>query len=236
MKSITFFLLLAFPFLGFAQLQTDTVVDIDGNVYHTVKIGTQTWMVENLKVTRFNNGDSIPHLPKTTDWIKATGPAYCMYNDMDDLYRLSEEQKVELSKRMGKFYNRYVIQDPRNIAPKGWRVPGLKDVKVLEDFLGGSKIAGAKLKDTLNWSTHFSFNTNTLHTTNKSGFTALPDGYRGEKGEFSGISEQTRWWMKQQAGDSDFNWYGWCLFNTKDPLFDIPGWDLNGYSVRCLKE
>ncbi|TSJ47785.1 fibrobacter succinogenes major paralogous domain-containing protein [Fluviicola chungangensis] len=217
---------------GFSQIQQDTVVDIDGNVYHTVRIGTQTWMVENLKVTHFRNGDSIACLRKKEQWVSTVSPGYCDY-DLSGFHLIPDQEK-ELRKLMGKLYNGFTILDSRNIAPQGWRVPKYEDIKILENFLGGSKIAGAKLKDTLHWSTRFMFNPYTLNTTNETGFTALPDGYRDEKGVFQRISEETRWWTKHQT--TDLTWWVWSLINTRDPLFLIGGENLSGYSVRCVKD
>lgn len=219
---------------GFSQIQADTVVDIDGNVYHTVKIGTQTWMVENLKVTHFRNGDSIACLQQKEQWVSAVSPGYCDY-DLSG-FHLSPDREKELRKLMGKFYNGFTILDPRNIAPPGWRVPSRKDFDTLEKYLGGRRYAGAKLKDTANWQTNIRFNINILHTTNESGFTALPDGYRDQKGEFQNISEQARWWTTKGTGSFPDMWSVVGMLNTQDPLFFRDGDFLYGYSVRCVKD
>ena len=218
----------------FSQIQLDTVIDIDGNVYHTVKIGTQTWLVENLKVTRFRNGDSITCLQKTDQWINATASGYCIY-DISRFY-LDSDQKELLLKKMGKFYNGYTIMDKRNIAPEGWRVPGNEDFDILENYLGGHQVAGAKLKDTANWQTKIGFNTHVLHTTNESGFTALPDGYRDQKGEFRHISEQARWWTTKGTTNFPDLWSVVGMLNSQDALFFPVGDLLDGYSVRCVKD
>jgi uncharacterized protein (TIGR02145 family) len=88
-----------------------TVTDVDGNVYHTVKIGTQVWMVENLNVTHYRNGDPIPNVTDSTEWINLSTGAYCNYNN-----------DTTLPKNYGRLYNWYAVIDYRNIAPVGWHV------------------------------------------------------------------------------------------------------------------
>ena len=94
------------------QSQSETVKDIDGNVYHTVTIGTQIWMVENLKTTKYRNGDGIPNVTDNTQWGNLTTWAYCNYNN-----------DAANGTKYGKLYNWYAVNDSRNIAPTGWHVP-----------------------------------------------------------------------------------------------------------------
>jgi uncharacterized protein (TIGR02145 family) len=135
-----------------------TVKDYDGNEYHTVKIGTQTWMVENLKVTHYRNGDAIPNVTNST-WDNLTTGAYCDYNNTPSN-----------SITYGRLYNWYAVHDSRNIAPTGWHVPSDAEWTILENYLGGDSIAGGKLKVT-------SSNSPAWDGTNTSGFSALPAGY-----------------------------------------------------------
>lgn len=100
--------------------ESSTVTDIDGNTYQTITIGKQTWMLENLKVTRFQNGDLIPNIKDSVTWSKMESPAYCNYNNDSTL--------VE---KYGRIYNGFTANDPRNIAPKGWRVPSAEDFEEL---------------------------------------------------------------------------------------------------------
>ncbi len=103
------------------QASSGTVTDIDGNVYHTVTIGTQVWMVENLKTSRYRNGDNIPQIPDATEWAGLNTGAWCLYNsDYNGVY--------------GKLYNWYVVNDPRGLCPSGWHVPTATDWTTFDDI------------------------------------------------------------------------------------------------------
>jgi uncharacterized protein (TIGR02145 family) len=147
---------------------TGTVTDIDGNSYHYVTIGTQTWMAENLKTTRFNNGTTIPLVIEDTVWAALTTPGYCWYND-----------SVSYGATYGALYNWYAVSSGK-LAPTGWHVPTDSEWTVLFTFLGGTNVAGGKLKETgtAHWD---SPNTG---ATDEYGFTALPGGWRMFLGSF----------------------------------------------------
>jgi uncharacterized protein (TIGR02145 family) len=102
-----------------------TVKDIDGNVYKTIKIGNQVWMAENLKVTRYRNGDPIPHVTNNSAWGALTTGAYCNYNN--------DTQHVNTH---GRLYNWYAVSDSRKIAPEGWHIPTLAEWETLMEHLG----------------------------------------------------------------------------------------------------
>lgn len=102
---------------------TSSVTDIDGNVYKTVKIGNQLWMAENLKVTRYRNGDAIPNRADDEEWDNSTG-AYCNYNN-----------DTTNSGIFGKLYNWFAIDDSRKISPVGWHVPSDVEWQELIDYL-----------------------------------------------------------------------------------------------------
>ena len=104
-------------------LETDTVTDINGNLYETVKIGNQWWMTQNLKVTKYRNGETISQASTANNW-KSANAAYCVYNNS--------------AAAPGLLYNWYAVNDPRNIAPEGWHVPTDEDWAVLEQTLGMS--------------------------------------------------------------------------------------------------
>src|SRR4249920_2277186 len=107
-----------------------TVTDVDGNLYHTVKIGNQTWMKENLKVKHYRNGESI--LQKDcTHWGANEDPAFCFLND-----NLANEPIY------GLLYNWYAVNDSRNIAPVGWHIPSNTEWQNLIDNVGGQQVAG----------------------------------------------------------------------------------------------
>jgi len=138
-----------------------TITDIDGNVYHSVTIGTQTWMVENLRTSKYRNGDSIINVTNNTSWSTLTSGAYCDYDNTPNNSII-----------YGKLYNWYAINDSRSIAPMGWHVPTDVEWTTLITYLGGESIAGGKLKETgiIHWETPNGDATNT------SIFTGLPGG------------------------------------------------------------
>ena len=137
------------------------IADIDGNLYHTVKIGNQVWLKENLKVTHYQNGDPIPNVTDPVAWGGLTTGAFCWYNN-----------DPKIGEVYGALYNWYTTADPRGLAIKGWHVPTNKEWSDLETFLGGQMPAGPKMMETglAHWKTP------TVPGTNSSGFTALPNG------------------------------------------------------------
>jgi uncharacterized protein (TIGR02145 family) len=135
-----------------------TVTDIDGNVYNTVTIGTQCWMAENLKTTRYNDGTAILTGLSNADWQITTSGAYAIYNN-----------DPANNTTYGKLYNIYAVKTNK-LAPAGWHVPTYTEWTTLTTYLGGEAVAGGKMKATTLWS---SPNTG---ATNSSGFTGLPAG------------------------------------------------------------
>src|SRR5688500_14669040 len=115
-----------------------TVTDIEGNVYHTVTIGTQVWMAENLKTTKYRNGDLIgTTIPATLDISSESAPKYqWAYN--------GEESIVAT---YGRLYTWYAVTDSRNVCPTGWHVPSDAEWTTLTTYLGGESVAGDKLKE-----------------------------------------------------------------------------------------
>lgn len=144
----------------------NTVTDIDGNVYHTVTIGTQTWMVENLRVTRFNNNTEIPY---DNSGQFATS-SYSWFDNDSQKYK----------EIYGALYNWHAVKTGK-LAPAGWRVATKKDYDDLITFLGEADVAAKKLKEagTEHWKPE------NLGATNSSGFTALPGGYLAANGVFN---------------------------------------------------
>ena len=110
-------------------------VDIDGNIYHAVIIGSQIWMVENLKVTRYRNGDALPEILDDNLWTTYEEGAFCDYANNPDT-----------GKVYGHLYNYPTITDPRNICPEGWHLPSNSEWSQLEKELGGNNVAGGKMK------------------------------------------------------------------------------------------
>jgi uncharacterized protein (TIGR02145 family) len=196
---------------------TEIVTDIDGNVYHSITIGTQVWMVENLKTTKYRNGDPIPNVTEDT-WGNLTTGAYCNYNN-----------NANNSTTYGRLYNWFAVNDSRNIAPTGWHVPNDAEWATLTNYLVGNGVAGGKLKEkgTTHWQSP------NIGATNESNFTALPGGYRLEGG-FVYIGKAGCWWST-------------TVYNTPDACYQNLWYDseglgfgnyslVAGYSVRCLRD
>ena len=196
-----------------------TVTDIDGNVYNTVVIGTQVWLVENLKTTRYRNGDPIPYITDSTQWNRYlnTG-AYCTYRNNNSY-----------ANTYGNLYNWYAVSDSRNIAPAGWHVPSDAEWTTLTSFLGGDTISG-KLKEAgiNHWS-----NPNT-GANNETGFSALPGGNRDDLGFFEYIGDYLYMWSSTGA-DATNGWYRFMDYKSKyiiKSVFD----KTFGFSVRCIRD
>jgi len=149
-----------------------TVTGNDGNVYQVVRIGNQCWMAENLRTTRYANGDAIPQVTGNSTWSSLSTGAWCWY-DNDNQYE----------NPYGKLYNWHAVADSRNICPAGWHVPTDAEWDALANFLGGSNVAGGKMKatGTAHW------NSPNTDATNSSGFTGLPGGYRYYYGYFYSV-------------------------------------------------
>jgi len=168
-------------------LNYGSVTDIDGNVYKTIQIGTQTWMAENLKTTKYRNGDPITYLTDYATWNILNLGAYFWFNN-----------DITNKGTYGALYNWYAATDSRNIAPAGWHVPTYDELTTLINYLGGTLAAG-KIKET--GTNHWpSPNTGT----NETGFTALPGGIR-DGNSFIGI-EQTGYWWTTSGNPFSYVW------------------------------
>lgn len=110
--------------------------DVDGNVYRTIKIGSQIWTAENLKTSKFSNGIDIPYVQEDSIWTNLNSSAFCFY-----------EHDQNYHQAYGNLYNFYSVEDQNKLCPNGWDVPTLEDWGILIDFLGGDSIAGGKLKE-----------------------------------------------------------------------------------------
>jgi len=199
--------------------KTEIITDIDGNVYHTVSIGTQVWMVENLKTTKYNDGIEIPFILDTAEaWYELNSPGYCWYND--------DKTKKET---IGALYNWHAI-DTGKLCPKGWHIPTDKEWSILAEFLGGEIVAGGKMKAT---GTEFWSSPN-AGATNSSGFTALYGSFRGKGGFISLTNGTSLFWSSTAYNDVDA-WAWYLRFDSK-ALGRNHGGMYHGFSVRCVKD
>jgi uncharacterized protein (TIGR02145 family) len=199
--------------------QAVTITDIDGNVYHTVTIGTQVWMVENLKTTRYRNGDAIQDGTSPELWVFGITGAYRMYDN-----------DVSNSHTYGLLYNWYAVNDPRNICPAGWHVPTDPEWNTLVTYLGGDNVAGGKLKET--GTTHWI--SPNIGATNSSGFTALPGGRAICDATFDYLGERGEWWCAMEC-DAGNAWYIGLIY-LSGFIYKDYNTKKNGFSVRCLKD
>lgn len=197
-----------------------TVTDIDGNVYKIINIGTQTWMAQNLRTTKYRNGEAIPNAIVDSIWPLLISGAYCSYENTTNIDKITSN---------GMLYNWYAVSDSRNIAPSGWHIPTDAEWTTLITYLGGDTVAGRKLKETgtLHWQ-------HPNDATNETSFTAFPSGLRKYYGlyDFEGILGC--WWTSSE-------------FNTKRALTlnliyysggvnKVSSEKYIGLSVRCLRD
>lgn len=201
-------------------LVPETFTDVDANVYHAVVIGTQTWMVENLKTTRYRNGASIPNVTVNASWPTLVSGAYCWRNN----------DAASFKATYGALYNWYTVVDGRNIAPAGWHVPTIGEWNTLVNYLGGVTVAGGKLKEsgTTHWTTPNS------GATNSTGFTAVPGGTRNSDGTFFNFGTYGAWWISTEYSTTKA-WYGFMYCNDSD-ADNYNDFKFLGFSVRCIRD
>ncbi|HLO57279.1 MAG TPA: FISUMP domain-containing protein [Bacteroidales bacterium] len=193
------------------------LVDVDSNFYQVVKIGTQYWSAENLKVTRLNNGEPIDYLVDKESWGNHSTSAYCWYND-----------DPANSNPYGALYNGYAMNTDK-LCPDGWIVPDFNNVQTLFDFLGGYGISGGKLK-----AVSPLWNSSTTTPTNVTGFSAMPSGKRNPSGDgYLEMGGYAYIWMKK-IPSNNYNCIQ-LLYNSNEALYK--SFVLTyGFSVRCIKQ
>jgi len=196
-----------------------TVTDIDGNVYHADTIGTQIWMVENLKTTKYRDGTVIPIVTDNDAWFNTYDGAYCNYNNL-----------TSNGSTYGHLYNWYAVTNSRKLAPTGWHIPSDAEWTTLINYLGGEYVAGGKLKES--GITHW-VNPNT-GATNEAGFTALPGGNRSVDGTFGGIGNYGHWWSSTEY-DATSAWYQTMDYSNITIMKSVLTME-TGFSVRCVKD
>jgi uncharacterized protein (TIGR02145 family) len=212
------------------EQETGTVTDVEGNIYKTIKIGGQWWMVENLKTKKYRDNTEIIETKNNEidKWKMDSTGTYCVNSNHY-------------------LYNWYIVHNAKNIAPEGWRVPSDEDWKQLEKYLGmsGEEVdktswrgthEGEKLKtkqdlSPLNWTPY-----GEVWGTNESGFTAIPSTYRIFDGTFGDSKNSGRngtffWSSTQQDGEP---WYRYLDYKNAN-IFRYHGSKNYGFSIRCIK-
>jgi uncharacterized protein (TIGR02145 family) len=216
--------------------QANTLTDIDGNNYQTVQIGTQIWMKENLRTTKYSDGTTIPLVTDNSEWTSN-------YNNSTSLPMMSwydNDQSTYTDNKFGALYNWYSISTTtngnRNPCPIGWHLPTNEEWSILADFLGGTSIAGGKLKSI---GTTFWLNPNT-GATNESGFNGFPSGYRRhweQQGTtFVNVFGIGGWWSSTVDENDQSYAQSIYLGNYYNDILTGNSNNETGLSVRCIKD
>ena len=206
----------AITFSGSTTASDGTVKDVDGNLYKKVTIGSQTWMAENLRTTKLNDGTAIVQVSDNEKWKSVAGPAFCWY-----------ENKEVHKNPYGALYNGYVVLTDK-VCPAGWRVPNDADWNVLQKPFGNYAGIQLKEKGTLHWEK------NSTNVTNETGFTAVGSGYRSTVGLFTFLNGTGLWWTSSLSGTSNLFTRAMWGENATLGKGDYP--KTTGASIRCIKE
>lgn len=205
--------------ISFTTKDFETVTDIEGNVYKNILIGNQTWMAENLRTTRFNDGTAIPLVKDEAAWAGLSTAAYCWYKNEEDAFKPV----------YGALYNWYSVNTGK-LCPSGWHVPGDDEWSSLTTLLGGENIAGGKLKEP---GLTYWVEPN-AGATNESGFSAFPGGFRYSDGKFFDFGFSSYWWSSKDYSGSRA-WFRF-LYYSDGNIYRFNNDKKNGFSVRCLKD
>jgi uncharacterized protein (TIGR02145 family) len=219
----------------FTTADSGTVTDIDGNIYNTITIGTQVWMKENLKTTKYRNGDSIgTTTPATLDISLEITPKYQWAYG-------GNESNVVL---YGRLYTWYAVTDSRDVCPTGWHVPTDAEWTILTDYLtnngygyGGSGSDIAKsMAATSGWTIYTTSGTvgNDQTSNNSSGFSAFPSGSHGSNGAFVNVDDNCLWWSSTETL-ATYAFFRYIIYINSDVFGNYCG-NSTGLSVRCLRD
>jgi uncharacterized protein (TIGR02145 family) len=208
----------------------------DSNTYKTVAIGTQEWMAANLNTTKYNDGTIIPNVTDATMWSSLTTGAYCTYNNTPN---------ADTIRTYGRLYNWYAVNTGK-LCPTGWHVPSDAEWSTLDAYLNanGYDYDGSTTDDyiaksmasTTGWASFSQTGDigNNPSINNKSGFTALPGGYRLSGGTFDDFGNYGGWWSSTE--------YDTSLAGTRTLYYGDYGlnddyhYKVDGFSVRCLRD
>jgi uncharacterized protein (TIGR02145 family) len=208
-----------------SNLTYGSVTDQEGNTYKTIQIGDQTWMAENLRTTKYNDGIAIPNVTDVESLKTLTTGAYINVNN-----------RVETDSILlyGRLYNFFAVYTGK-LAPAGWHVATYADWTKLITYLGGENLAGGKVKETgiIHWKA------DNTGATNESGFTAIPAGYctpiayTGQK-NFESIFMGAYFWQKDNYGSQTAA--SVYLFYNTEKMMKSTAMKYSGLSVRCVKD
>jgi uncharacterized protein (TIGR02145 family) len=236
MKTIIFIRLLFTVMLSLPTIisaQT-SAVNIQ-QTFKTILIGNQSWMAENLNVVKFRNGNPILEAKTNEEWKKAIEnkqPAWCYY----------ENDPIN-GQKFGKLYNWFAVNDPRGLAPKGYKIPSYNDWQKLSLTLGNDSIAGYKLKSKENWNKpRIGYKPTKYSELNNCNFNALPTGWRDLDG-FYGVGNFSMFWTSskktlKENDDPEMPDIIYLHFEFDNIEYDDYNYNpiVGGFSIRCIKE
>jgi uncharacterized protein (TIGR02145 family) len=233
-KKVLLFILTSFCTWGNGP-QTHTISDIDENVYKTITLGNQVWMAENLRTTKYSNGDSIGTTsPATLDITSENTPKYQW------VYERSEKDVTIY----GRLYTWYTVTDKRNICPAGWHVPSDAEWTTLTDYLINNNYGYKSRKNEISKSLAYTsgWTTNSIDGSvgndqvrnNSSGFKAIATGYRYGSGLFNGFGSFSYWWTATAVYSTNA-WYR-SISDERNNVYRDNSSKQNGISVRCIKD
>ena len=204
-------------FAVFALVATQKELFANPISFKTASIAGQRWMVENLKTSNYRNGDPIPQVDDPAAWNLLTTGAWCYY-----------ENKSDNDVTYGKLYNWYAVNDPRGLAPEGWHVASDAEWQELVNTLGGEKAAGTKLKSQVLWKEPL------VGADNRSGFTAIPSGFRSSNGSYALLGTNSSFWTSTE-NNAYSSWYR-EMYNSYSAVYRISSSKTQGFAVRCVKD
>jgi len=197
------------------QLAEGMVKDVDGNIYHSIVVDSQVWMLENLKTTRYNDGSPITLITDNLSWGKLTIPAYCWHGN-----------NPENKETYGALYN-WEAAHTGKLCPKGWHVPTLEDWMILSTYVRDD---GGRIKE--QGLTHWTLPNS--QASNVTGFTALPGSYRGFEGKFGEIGISAYFWCDYTFGEYDAIGITLRHYDFSLSSYQIP--KIFGCSIRCIRD
>jgi uncharacterized protein (TIGR02145 family) len=226
MKRIPYFILVILFSCSGNDVDFGKLTDVEGNSYKTVFMPLNPgWMAENLRVGKFRNGDSLFHAKSASEWKTAAEkqiPAYC-----------DPEFDTKKTENFGRLYNWYAINDPRGLAPEGWKIPGFNDweklINYADSFASETTEKGTAfvLKSTAGWEED-------LNGNNSLGFSVVPAGFIVDNGNLENTGSVAYWWSKEKMEEGGY--YHVHLNYVEKGVYG--SWNANpgnGFSVRCVK-
>ncbi len=222
------------PYQGNPCYGMPTVMDIDSNVYHTVQIGFQCWMAENLKTTRYRNGTPIPYVPSNVEWVYLNTGAYAWPSN-----------NASWKDAYGALYNWYTIVDTNGLCPEGWHVPTDNEWTIMTNYIGGTNSPhGNELKSCRQVNSPLGGECNTAmhprwdafgeYGTDDYWFSGLPAGFRDSEATFFGFGVFGGWWSSSE--DTYGSPLNWSLYKNSSMIGIIATSSQHAFSVRCIKD